>query len=256
MKTLTLIAAAALTAAAVHAGPPAPLEPAPAPAPAEDGWHVRVAPYAWLQGLEGTTGVRGLTADADISFSDIFDDLEYSLMGVIEVTNGDWGFFADINFSELQHNFYRGGNLLDSGELDMQQLVSNVGVSRRLLHDGPLSLTGYAGARINWIDLEITLAGGKGGQITGSGDELWADAIVGLRLQYDLNERWFLRFTGDIGAGDSDFTWQAMGLVGYRLNESWNLGIGYRGLGTDYADDGFTYDMTAYGPVIGAEWHW
>ena len=48
----------------------------------------------------------------------------------------------------------------------------------------------------------------------------------------------------------------AMGLLGYKLSDSCNIGLGYRSLGTDYREGGFTCDVTASGPLLGVEWTW
>jgi hypothetical protein len=40
---------------------------------------------------------------------------------------------------------------------------------------------------------------------------------------------------------------------GWRFSGNGNALIGYRAIGTDYADGDFEYDVTAHGPVIGVE---
>jgi opacity protein-like surface antigen len=62
---------------------------------------------------------------------------------------------------------------------------------------------------------------------------------------------------GDIGGFDvsSELTWQAMAGFGYRVMDNGAILLGYRGIGTDYTDGGFTYDVVAHGPVIGFEYH-
>lgn len=42
---------------------------------------------------------------------------------------------------------------------------------------------------------------------------------------------------------------------GYRVMDNGAILLGYRGIGTDYTDGGFTYDVVAHGPVIGFEYH-
>jgi len=48
------------------------------------------------------------------------------------------------------------------------------------------------------------------------------DAIVGARGAVDLTEKWHLFGYLDIGAGDSDLTWQAMAGIGYT---SWTSAV-------------------------------
>ena len=88
-------------------------------------------------------------------------------------------------------------------------------------------------------------------------DDIW-DGIVGARGQYNLNDKWYLPFHLDIGAGDSDMTWQAFAGVGYKY-ENFDLIAGYRYLDYDFdANDpaaGALTDLTMSGPMIGAKFY-
>lgn len=42
--------------------------------PAESGWEFSVATYLWAISMNGNLTVRGLEADVDVSFNDIWDD--------------------------------------------------------------------------------------------------------------------------------------------------------------------------------------
>lgn len=61
--------------------------------------------------------------------------------------------------------------------------------------------------------------------------EVWADAIVGTRIRYSINEKWRVGLTADIGAGNANLDWQIFGFVGYRFNPHFGLTAGYRILG-------------------------
>lgn len=70
-----------------------------------------------------------------------------------------------------------------------------------------------------------------------------------------LSDRWDLSLRGDIGGFGigSDFTWQMTALLGYRFplfGADATAAIGYRILDQNY-DDGFEWDMTLHGPVLG-----
>jgi hypothetical protein len=255
MKTKTILTALAIFNLPALAGPPSPVVPMPPPV-ADSGWQFRFAPYLWAQGLDGASGVRGLEGDVNVDFSDIVSDLDFAFMGTFEARRGRWGILTDVNYAELSDSFDTRGIIFSGGDFKMKQFLSNITLNYRVMENAGTVIDLYAGARLNWIDLNLELEGGKGGSVSRSGDDFWADAIVGARFQTDLGGRWFFRATGDIGAGQSDFTWQAVGLIGYKINDNCNVGLGYRGLGTDYKNGGFTYDITAHGPVLGVEWRW
>lgn len=255
MKTTSAIASLLLTSLPALAGSPTPMPAPPPPAAPESGWQFRVAPYLWAQQLDGTVGVRGLAGDVDLSFSDILDDLDFAFFAAFEARYGRWGIMTDVNYAETSDSFDTRDIVFSDGGFKMQQFLGNLTVNYRVLENEGTVIDLYGGARLNWIDLDINVVGVKGGEVSRSGDDFWADAVVGARFNTSLGGPWFLRASGDIGGGESDFTWQAMALIGYKINDSCNVGLGYRGLGTDYQNGGFTYDVTAHGPVLGVEWH-
>lgn len=58
-------------------------------------WHVIFSPYVWGASLNGKAGLFGRSTDVNVPFRDIFDNLDMSFMGNIEVTNGTMGFYID-----------------------------------------------------------------------------------------------------------------------------------------------------------------
>jgi len=44
------------------------------------------------------------------------------------------------------------------------------------------------------------------------------DVVIGVRGHANLNRQWYLPYQLDIGAGQSDLTWQAAGGIGYRFD--------------------------------------
>src|SRR5919109_4654571 len=71
----------------------ASLPPARADESAAERWQFAVTPYVWMAGLEGTVGVRGITAAVDANFIDILDDTDsvIGLQGHFEARYGPWG---------------------------------------------------------------------------------------------------------------------------------------------------------------------
>ena len=68
-----------------------------------------------------------------------------------------------------------------------------------------------------------------------SSASIW-DGVVGLRGRVELGPNWFVPYHADVGAGDSELTWQAMAGIGYET--SWGeLLLVYRHLDWDQGDD-------------------
>jgi hypothetical protein len=45
--------------------------------------------------------------------------------------------------------------------------------------------------------------------------------------------------------------WDAMAGVGYDFNTNFSMTVGYRGVGDDYRNNGFVYDIVQSGPIVG-----
>jgi hypothetical protein len=116
-----------------------------------------------------------------------------------------------------------------------------------------------AGARMIDVTetLNYTLYGNVGGvNIPGRGRDIessetnW-DAIIGVKGRYSFgqNREWFVPYYLDVGAGQSDLTWQ--GAVGLGYAFKWGDVVAmYRYL--DYNLDGKVIkDLNAGGPLVG-----
>jgi hypothetical protein len=102
------------------------------------------------------------------------------------------------------------------------------------------------GARYLWLRADLDLTGFPSLSAKG---HVW-DGIGGVRGRLTLGERWFIPFYGDVGAGDSDLTWQVFGGVGYKFKK-FDLVLAYRYLEWDFDDDSAIDDLDFSGPFLG-----
>lgn len=95
-----------------------------------------------------------------------------------------------------------------------------------------------------------------------SGDKDWFDPLIGARAFFDFSEHWNLSLQGDVGGFGigSDFTWGAMGTIGYRFRlfseeNNARAAAGYRAIYQDYSEGSgnnrFEWDVTLHGPILG-----
>jgi len=222
----------------------------------DSGWQIRAALYGWATALEGDVTLRGFNAPVDVPFEDVLEKLDFAFMGAVEIGRGRWSFLADLFYAEISADNSK-GNLLFDAQLD--QFIGNFVITRNLVDDPCKRFDVYAGARVNSLDLDINIIR-TGILLTqvfnGSGSETWVDPIIGARYQQELSEKFFFRAVGDIGGFgvSSDLTWQALAGLGYHINEDAAVMLGYRGIGTDYEDGQFGYDVISHGILLGFEY--
>ena len=245
--------------------PFAPTAAAEEKSDAQSDWEFQVASYLWAIAMNGDATVKGQKADVDVSFSDIWDELNFALMLEYEARKGHWGLWGNTIYANLGKS-----NAEVSGieiEPTVNALWQGAGGSYRLgtwdiadssgKNTPSVTVETYFGARYTYLDLSLDLKGAH----NVDGDKQWVEPLVGVRTIWNLSERWTATLAGDIGgvAFGSDFAWDAFGLIGYRFNlfgkDNARVFAGYRALSQDYTDgsgdDKFEWDVTLYGPVLG-----
>lgn len=230
----------------------------------EERWHVQFTPYLMLAGLNGDIGLGGRTTEVDESFGDIFENLDFAVMGAVEARRGRWGLWSDLLYTDLGVEGEITGPIdrLDEFEFDSSVLIVSPGIAYRVTRPGPAAIDLLGGFRYWNVDNGLTVFGEGGGEAEFQDSQGWFDPIVGARLLADLSERLFLLGRGDIGGFGvgADFSWQALAGFGYRFDaEGRYSGIAaYRHIAVDYEDedDAFLFDVAMSGPTVGFRFAW
>jgi hypothetical protein len=242
-----------------------------------DEWQFAATLYGWLPDIGGSTKVAagdGRTIDVDIST--ILDHLKMTAQGTFEIQKGHWGAFTDLVYLDVgdSQSQTRGigiggqplpGSIEAAAEFDLKSVIWTLAGSYRSLASPAATLDWLAGARLVSIDqdLDWEFTGDFGpitppprtGNRSASADQ-W-DAIVGLkgRFGFGADHNWAMPFYLDVGAGDSDLTWQAMLGFGYAF--AWgDLGVAWRYLDYDLKSDGAIQDLNFNGPAVGVTFRW
>ncbi|MEZ2127441.1 MULTISPECIES: hypothetical protein [unclassified Sinorhizobium] len=234
----------------------ADLLPALAPQPqaeTKDGWSFTVAPYFWLAGISGDTGVFGLpTVDIDQSFSDIISDLDFGFMAAGEARYGRISILTDILYIRITTDAATPRGIIASEvDLKSETFTAFVGGGYTVLEDnrGRLDVTG--GIRVWDVDTKISFTGGLLGGRSRSDGATWVDGLGGFRGTYSITPQIYLTGWAMIGGGGADLDWDVLAGIGYNFDNRISAVAGYRALGVDYSDDGFVFDAIQHGPILG-----
>ncbi len=216
-------------------------------------WEFNLAPmYLWAVSIDGDQTVKGTKVDLDISFSDIFDDLNGALTFHFEGLHKQrWGFFSDLNYIVLE---------MDDGpvDIDFTEILFELAGFYRFT-DGAHAIDGFGGLRYSSMDVDLDLPSPLPNVDQGKD---WVDPYLGLRWQWKFAEKWGTDLRGDIGGFGigSDITWNLVGMVNFKPWKHVGLFGGYRALYQDYStgsgDNKFKFDATMHGPVLGLNITW
>src|SRR6476469_3614079 len=250
------------------------------------------SPTPWRAGtwrFAGTLYLYGPSIDASFAFpkrsgtgnivvdaGDIFDDLNGAFMGSFEANNGQWGMFTDYLYVDVSgsksgtRNFSIGGvdvpaSVTANLDLGIKGSAWTIAGEWRLQSTREATVDVLLGAR--YLDVKPRLSYGLNGDVNsiptasrGGSFEIKAsnwDAIVGLKARYAFGDRlqWYVPLYADIGAGDSELTWQAAAGLGYSFG--WGDVVGaWRYLRYDLKSDQAVQDLSFNGPMIGVTFRW
>lgn len=210
----------------------------------QDSWKFVGSAYLWAAGVEGKDAAGD---EIDVSFSDLLDDLDGGLMGIIAAQKGKWTLIADILYLSIHQE------ASSNVDVEIKSYVSTFGVAYRVIDDDVTRFDMMVGARYFKLDLDLDInVGGSKIKYSDSGDFL--DGIIGAQVIIDLSDRWYLSCYADVGTGDSKLTWQLWPGVGYRF-EKFDIVAAYRHLAWKN-DNGDTIDDLSFsGPMLGVKFN-
>lgn len=231
-------------------------------------WQFEITPYLFASGLNGTLGLKGIEADVDMSFGDLWDRLDKAFMLMGTAQKGDWIYGFDGMYVELggeQASSWQGplGNSSSAQlNVEMTQEIYSLSAGRKVWggNDRRLDLVGVARYTMLETNMNLALTTGPSllpdGSRTVSGGFDWWDAAIGVRYLAPLSEKWDLVGYADVGAGGSDLTYQLLAGVNWQFSKTFSGKFGYRYFYQDYSKDDFKWDMAMSGLFAGLGIRW
>ena len=228
-------------------------------------WQFEITPYFLAAAMNGEAGAGGITTDIDMSFEDIWNNLDVGLMGIFEARKGPWIFALDAVYFRLKDeetNSWTGpnGKVTVDGAVEatlVQQLYQGTVGYRVIDSKTKLDFTGGLRYTIVDNDFDLTLSTNNetfpGGQRSLSISESWTDPVFGVRFLAPFSKKWSFFGYGDIGGFSvgSTITYQAIAGLRWQFSKVVSAKLAYRYLYQDFEDDDFVWDMVYQGPLIG-----
>ncbi len=227
-------------------------------APPSD-WHVDWVPfYLWFTGLNGNVGAGGVVAPVDVSFSEVFKQLNIGYMTDLDIRRKRIGLFTDLIFMTLSS---------DQRTTPIGPLPTYVGFqayAKQLLVDPELyvrlvdtdrgSIDAVGGGRFWYLNNSLNLyPPNNGTTVTVGQTQNWVDPVLGARMRLNANRGIFFNLKGDAGGFGvgSQLTYQIYAGMGKEFKKKFDVLLGYRYLYVDYKNGGFLYDVHMSGLQAG-----
>ena len=236
-------------------------------------WQWGATLYAWLPSMGGDTSFppHGDGPPIDITADKILDALNFTFMGAFEGRKGPWSVATDVVYLDMGAHktgtrdlsiphFDLPASVDANVRLDITGWLWTLEGSYSFVQQEGFSMDVLAGARM--LDLQEDLKWSFNGDIeslplpgrSGSSHAKtthW-DAIVGLkgRANFGAERNWYVPYYVDVGAGDSDLTWQGMVGLGYRFDSIDVTGV-WRYLDYDMGNSTPIKSLDFNGPAVG-----
>ena len=230
-------------------------EDKPAPAPATSDWTIVAAPYLWVSGIEGQSGLFGIPVqNVDVSFGDVAENLDFAFMTVAEARKGPYSIGVDLSYARIGATIGAPvGILATSIDAKIKTFMATAVGGYDVLPSDTANLDLVAGVRFWSVDNKFDFNGGALGGTSASDGDTWVDPVIGVKFRSDISPNLYLAGWGLIGGsgGGSDSMWDVMAGVGYKKSDRMSFFAGYRASSVDYSNAGFVYDVTQKGPIVG-----
>ena len=235
-------------------------------------WEVRIGFPAWLAGVSGESGVKGVVYHVDVSFDQLLNHLTHFPIALsINARYQRWEFWVDGQYIEVGTSATLPGLLFTDANVHIKNALAEGFVGYRLINCDNANLTLFAGTRWTylWGNLSIFDNGdarlvrlrellGIQKRLDFSDSIDWVDPVVGLRLRHQFSPNQEIWMRGDVGGFgfQSNFQWQAVGVYSYAWQfTGYQLAalVGYRALGVNYTNTGNnnSVGLVLHGPIIG-----
>ena len=212
-----------------------------------------IAPYAWMAGIKGTVGVKGLSTEVGNNFSDLISDIDAGAMAMARLRLGDFVVTGDFNWVQLSADGDTPGGLFSGAEVESDTFMAGLTLGYRLPMGTSSSAELFVGARGWMIDTEIRFAAGTLPSLRVDDDNAWVDPVIGARFDYQLGKSWSINVLLDVGGFDvsSMMTGQVVLGASWHLSDHWRIGLAYRYLADDFVEGDFRWQIAEHGFILG-----
>jgi hypothetical protein len=255
-----LILLTALAAGPARAGD---ADPPPEPGFTAEPFVLQITPYLWAASIDGDVSPfkRAPTVHFEKSFSDILGDLNMAGFVNLWARSGRLVLSGDLMAVDTLESRVVGSLPVIGptpgveADVDTRMLVGTLLGGYRVYDSRDLTLDLLAGLRGFHLSNAVTLDTPRG-SVSRSIDYGWVDPVVSARAFQSFGEELSVMLQGDVGGFGvgSQLTWQLLGTVNWAFDERVSVSAGYKILAVDYENDGFLFDATLSGPVLGATW--
>jgi opacity protein-like surface antigen len=248
---------------------------------------IRIGAPGWLAGISGETGVKGVVANADVSFDQLVHHLTHFPVALsINARYQRWEFWVDGQYIEVGTSATLPGLLFTDANVHIKNALAEGFVGYRLINCDNANLTLFAGARWTYLEGDLSIFDNGDArlirlrELLGIRNRLdfsdsidWVDPVIGLRGRVRIWKATKIFAEGDVGGfnanadtafelhregrtimrepvDSSDWSYQLAGGLEFQLTRQIWTQVGWRYMKYDFRKNGFTDKSELNGPFL------
>lgn len=225
-------------------------------------WNWVITPYGWAASSTVDATVNDqVVFGTEVDFADLLDDVDGGIMLHVEGRPGKLGVFGDLLLIDLgdEPRSYNVRGLAVQAKADPELTMLDLGGT--YYPSGEEHGFGFHyGIRIIDIDQEIdirSIGRFNANRRIISASETFVDGLVGFRFDSELADNWTFAMSADASTGDTENTWSAQAVVGYRVGsrKQNQIRLGYRHYEIELENDAersmVNTEIAMSGPMVG-----
>jgi opacity protein-like surface antigen len=266
------------------------------PPPIEKSWcetpppfEVRIGLPAWLAGISGDSGVKGIEASSDVRFDQILNHLTHFPIALsINARYQRWEFWVDGQYIEVGTSATLPGLLFTDANVHIKNALAEGFVGYRLINCENANLSLFAGARWTYFQGDLSIFDNGDARLARLRELLgirkrldfsdstdWVDPVLGIRGRVKIWKATKLFAEGDVGGfnanadtafelhrqgrtivrepvDSTDWSYQVAGGLEFQLTRNIWTQVGWRYMKYDFKKNGFTDNNALNGPFLQA----
>jgi hypothetical protein len=250
-------------------------------------WEIRIGLPAWLAGLSGESGVKGVVDSVDVSFDSLLRHLTHFPIALsADVRYQRWEFFGFGQYIEVGTSATLPGLIFTNANVHIKNGLAQGFLGYRLINCDKAILSFFAGARYTYLGGNLSIFDNGDARLVRLRELLgirkrldfsdstgWVDPVIGMRGRVKLWKAISLYAEGDVGGfnansdtafelvrqgrnivrapvDSSDWSYEVQGGPEFQLTRSIWTQLGWRYLKYDYRQEGFTDKNELNGPFL------
>ena len=252
-------------------------------------WEIRIGAPAWLAGISGDSGVKGVEANADVSFDTLLHHLTHFPVALsINARYRRWEFWVDGQYIEVGTSATLPGLLFTNANVHIKNALAEGFIGYRLINCNNAHLTLFAGARWTYLEGDLSIIDNGDARLVRLRELLgirrrldfsdsidWVDPVIGMRGRLRIWKATKIFAEGDVGGfnanadtafalhregrtivresvDSTDWSYQLAGGLEFQLTRNIWLQTGWRYMKYDFQKNGFTDTNALNGPFLQA----